>query len=77
MRKTKMTGRACVGDLRLTPIDVGFDLRLLGMEVILPAHFESVGLAGKNGETYLVEGTREEMVATIKKAGYRVAQESL
>jgi hypothetical protein len=71
MKKTKTSGQTCVGDLRLTPLDVGFDLRLHGMTVKLPDRFESVGI-DVDGQTYLVEGTREEMVAAIKAAGYQV-----
>jgi hypothetical protein len=73
MKKTLTSGQTCVGDVRLTPLDVGFDLRLHDMEVRLPADFKSVGIE-EDGETYLVEGTREEMVAAIKAAGYRVAE---
>lgn len=71
MRKTKTTGQTCVGDLRLTPLDVGFDIRLHDMAVNLPAEFASVGLEVK-GETYLIEGTREEMIREIKRAGYKI-----
>lgn len=70
MKKTK-TGQTCVGDLRLTPLDVGFDLRRHDMAVNLPDEFNSVGLEIK-GETYLIEGTREEMIREIKKAGYKI-----
>lgn len=73
MKKTRVTGQAGVGDLRLAALDVGFDLRLHGVEVALPDRFGSVGLE-EGGETYLVEGTREEMVAAIRAAGYRVAE---
>lgn len=72
MTKTKRTGETCVGDLRLTPLDVGFDLRNLGIEIRLPEQFASVGFE-EAGETYLVEGTREEMVTELQRAGYRVA----
>lgn len=65
-----MSGATCVGDLRLAPLDVGFDLRVLGMEVILPKTFASVGLEW-DGDVYLIEGTREEMIAAIGAAGYR------
>ena len=72
MTKTLCTGETCVGDLRLAPLDVGFDLRLHDIAVNLPADFASVGLDVK-GETYLITGTRDEMVAAIKAAGYSVA----
>lgn len=71
MKKTNYTGRQCVGELRLAKIDVGWDIRLDDVPVILPARFESVGL-DKDGATWLVQGTRDEMIAAIKEAGYRV-----
>lgn len=73
MKKTRTTGQTCVGDLRLTPLDVGFDVRLLDMAVDVSGPFDSVGLE-EDGETYLVEGTREEMIAAIRAAGYEVAE---
>lgn len=71
MRKIIMTGNTCVGDLRLAPIDVGFDLRLHGIAVEIPAEFASVGLE-RDGEVYLCEGTRQEMIDAILDAGYIV-----
>jgi hypothetical protein len=41
------------------------------MVIELPEHFSSVGL-NRDGQTVLLEGTREEMVKAIKAAGYRV-----
>ncbi len=46
MKRTRTTGQTCVGDLRPTPLDVGFDVRLHGMVVEIPETFESVGIAG-------------------------------
>jgi hypothetical protein len=74
MKKTRTTGQTCVGDLRLTPLDVGFDLRLQDMPVRIPENFESVGIE-EGGETYLVEGTRDEMIEAIKAAGYHIWRE--
>jgi len=67
-----VTGETCVGELRLSPLDVGFDLRLHDMPVQLPADFQSVGL-DIDGETYLIMGTRDEMIAAICEAGYSIA----
>jgi len=61
-------------DLRLSPREVGFDLRLVGISVILPAQFTSVELE-KDGQVYWLTGTREEMIAAIRDAGYTVAEE--
>jgi len=72
MKRTRMTGRTCVGDLRLTPLDVGFDVRLHEIPIEIPEQFDSVGL-DIDGETYLIEGTRDEMVEAIRKAGYLIA----
>jgi len=71
MRKINRTGCTCVGELRLSPLDVGFDLRAAGQPVALPASFRSVGLEDR-GEVYLIEGTRAEMIAAILAAGYEV-----
>ena len=73
MIKTKMTGKRTVGELRLAPLDIGFDLRLQGMPLQLPEHFGSVGIE-VGGETYLLKGAREEMVTAIRAAGYRVCE---
>jgi hypothetical protein len=71
MKKTLATGQTCVGDWRLTPLDVGFDLLTTGHRAQPPASFSSVGI-GQDGQTYLVEGTREEMLAAVKQAGYNL-----
>ena len=71
MRKTRAAGQTCVGDLRLSPLDVGFDVRLHDTPIKLPDAFASVGL-DVDGTTYLIEGTRDEMIAAIGEAGYRI-----
>jgi hypothetical protein len=72
MKRTRKTGNTCVGDLRLCPLDVGFDLRAQGIAIKIPDQFDSVGL-DIDGETYLIEGTRDEMIAAILAAGYTLA----
>ena len=57
MKRTLATGQTCVGELRLTPLDVAVDLKALDLPVTLPASFASVGLVS-DGVTWLVEGTR-------------------
>jgi len=74
MNASKCTGQTCVGDLRLAPLDVGFDLRLENMSVKLPDEFRTVGLE-IDGETWLIEGTRREMVQAIRDAGYSICGE--
>jgi len=71
MKRTNKTGCTCVGELRLSSLDVGFDLRDAGTPVSLPDAFSSVGIE-ENGEVFLVEGTRAEMVAAIRSAGYAI-----
>lgn len=73
MKKTRMKGGMCVGEVRLAPIDVGFDVRLQEMLIELPAQFASAGI-DINGTLYLIEGTREEMVSAIRQAGYLLAE---
>lgn len=77
MEKRDVTGQAGVGELRLSPLDVGLDLKLLGAPVFLPPQFSSVGLQGRDGRIYLIVGTREEMIEEIKKAGYRIKSTAL
>jgi hypothetical protein len=73
MTLTDVTGRTCVGELRLAPLDLGFDPRASDTPVELPAwDFHSVGLE-QDGRTWLVEGSRAELVAAIHAAGYRLA----
>jgi hypothetical protein len=71
MKETQCSGN-CLGDLRLSPLDVGFDVRSANMPIELPAEFHSVGL-DRNGQTWLIEGTREEMTRAIIDAGYVIA----
>ena len=68
------TGDTCVGDLRLSPLDIGFDIRIHGIEVRLPKQFDSVGFE-ENGKIYLITGSRHEMIKAIKKAGYKIYDE--
>jgi len=71
MKRTNKTGCTCVGDLRLSPLDIGYDLRLTDTKIELPPVFTSVGL-DIDGQTWLIEGTREEMIAAIREAGYPI-----
>lgn len=72
MKRTNVTGQTCVGDLRLSPLDVGFDPRRVGFAIELPAEFRSVGIE-QDGQVYLIEGSREEMIGAIREAGYAIA----
>ena len=74
MKKTKTTGQQCVGQVRLCPIDVGFDLRYVAKDISLPDNFTSVGLA-IGDDTFLLEGTTEELRAAITEAGYSLSAE--
>jgi hypothetical protein len=73
MKLTKCTGGTCIGDLRLCPIDVGFDLRLHDYEVLVPEDAKSAGF-DRDGESWLVEGTHAEIVRELKRAGYKIAK---
>ena len=72
IERKAMPGMVCVGEVRLSRLDVGFDLRAVGTPVHLPVKFASVGLDIED-TTYLVKGPREELVDVIKAAGYNVA----
>lgn len=71
MKITRTTGETCVGEVRLAPIDAGFDVRLHKMMVIIPEDAASAGYE-QDGDTWLVEGTREEIVRVLTGAGYTV-----
>lgn len=71
MKKTVVTGQTCVGELRLSRSDVGHDLRATKIPIDLACEFRSVGL-DQDGETWLIEGTRSEMIDAIVNAGYAV-----
>ena len=71
MKKTNMRGQTCVGDLRLSALDAGFDLRLHGYEVDVPNDCTSAGY-DVDGDTWLIEGTAEEIRAELRRAGYKV-----
>jgi len=60
-------------DLSFTPLDVGFDLRLHDICVLLPYQFRSVAI-DIDGQTIVVRGTREQMIEAMRKAGYRITQ---
>lgn len=63
-------GQMCVGDWRLLPIDVGFDCR--GMAVEPPREMRSAGYLDDEGRPVFAEGTREELIAAVRSAGYDV-----
>jgi hypothetical protein len=59
--------------LRLAPIDVGFDLAAEGIPVQVPDDTNVASYALK-GERFVVEGTRDEIVRVLRKAGYTIAR---
>ena len=69
---TDMTGKTCVGELRLSALDVGFSLRTQGIPVEIPNDCRSCGYDDADGHTWLIEGTQDEIRETLTKAGYAV-----
>ena len=69
---TNMTGKTCVGELRLSAIDVGFSLRDQCTPVEIPDDCRSCGYDDADGHTWLIEGTPEEIREALVKAGYAV-----
>lgn len=67
----RRTGETCVGDCRLSALDVGFDLRRAAYVADIPANAQSVGL-DIGPDTYLVSGPRPVLVAVAVAAGYDV-----
>ena len=71
MKRTNMRGQTCVGDLRCSALDVGFDLRLHGYKVDVPNDCVSAGY-DEDGVTWLIEGTADEIREELRRAGYKV-----
>ena len=74
MKKTSMRGQTCVGDIRLSSLDVGYDLRLHCIPIEIPHDCRSCGYDDADGHTWLIEGTPEEIREALVKAGYAVAK---
>ena len=71
MKRTNMRGKTCVGDLRCSSLDAGFDLRLHNIAVNVPDDCVSCGYDADGG-TWLIEGTADEIRAELRRAGYKV-----
>lgn len=71
MKKTNMTGKTCVGDIRLSSLDVGHDLRRHCIPIEIPDDCVSAGY-DENGVTWLIEGTADEIREELRRAGYKV-----
>jgi hypothetical protein len=67
----KQTDKTLIADLTLTSADIGFDLRLNDIIVDISHDFRSV-LIDQGGDVWRIEGTREEMIAAMREAGYRL-----
>lgn len=76
MKKTNMAGKTCVGEFRLSALDVGFSLRTQGIPVKIPDDCRSCGYDDADGHTWLVEGTPEEIREALTNAGYIIAKNS-
>ena len=72
MKIIPMPGQVGVGDLRLSPLDVGFDLREHDIQVEVPDDIESAGY-DQGGKTMLVVGSRDEIIEVLKGEGYIIA----
>ena len=57
-------------DVRVAPIDVGFDLRLHDTVVTVPDGCGQATYADRAGERWYVEGTAAEIVAELQAHGY-------
>jgi hypothetical protein len=66
------TGSTCIGDWRLTALDVGMDLRAAGIAAAAPDHpCRSVGV-DIDGRQFEVTGTLETLIAVARAAGYTI-----
>lgn len=60
------------GTISLTALDVGFDLKVHGVPVVLPPDVTAVRYE-VGGRTATVRGPRQRIVAALRRAGYRIA----
>ena len=54
------------------PIDIGFDLRLHAMALVLPPDANSVTFLSATKQKTTATGTRLELAKALRRAGYRV-----
>jgi hypothetical protein len=59
----------------LLPIDVGFDLKVLGTTVLLNPGTTEVEYLTKQNKKAVVRGSRKTIKAALLKAGYKVVLE--
>lgn len=57
----------------LTSLDVGFDPRVHDMPIHLPDQIDGLRLEN-GGRVFVVRGTRDELIAAARQAGYRIAE---
>ena len=62
-------GDANAIEVRLAPIDVGFDLRANGMVASIPSDTK-IASYEYEGVRYVVEGTSDEVIEALESAGY-------
>jgi hypothetical protein len=69
MKRKVTNGKA---DIRLSPLDVGFDLRTTDTPVVLPSWAKSVSWTDDAGQLWRADGTPAELAAELRAAGFRV-----
>jgi hypothetical protein len=75
MQRTDRTGGICVGGVRLAPLDVGFDIRLHDILVVLPDDMTGLSVGYEaDGKVWEATGTDAELRAALAAAGYQVAK---
>lgn len=57
-------------NLRLSPVDVGHDLRASNTVVAIAADDDAASYADAEGERWVVEGTPKEILLELLKHGY-------
>lgn len=55
----------------LTPLDVGFDVRLHDIKVILSESVEGLKIDVK-GKDKIITGNQKKLISEAKKAGYKI-----
>ena len=62
-------------EIRLTPLDVGFDLRAIGQQTSLPAgETLCVRYVDAHGQERTVTDRRDVVIRTLEEAGYAIAE---
>lgn len=58
------------------PLDVGCDLRVQGISIVVPPDTGAIAYLDRAGREHAARGRREDLLQTLRNAGYRVKEGS-